>query len=200
MLSAEAGRRTAVRRRYRHRREPACERSRLGTPPVPVASLAKRQQSAQFSLSQPFNFTIVATMRANLSGDSRCVARHRAACSRVSVVRAAAAARPGGGRRGRRAWRPVQRILSRWPGGGRACNRRSPATAPAVADSKRVPFGQEEMQLSFAPLVKNTAPAVVNVYACSRCARSPSRAIRSSSSSSAISRCRSACSSRSAPA
>ena len=30
---------------------------------------------------------------------------------------------------------------------------------------KRVPFGREEMQLSFAPLVKQTAPAVVNVYA-----------------------------------
>ena len=28
-----------------------------------------------------------------------------------------------------------------------------------------VPFGQQEMQLSFAPLVKATAPAVVNVYA-----------------------------------
>jgi Do/DeqQ family serine protease len=30
---------------------------------------------------------------------------------------------------------------------------------------RRVPFGREEMQLSFAPLVKQTAPAVVNVYA-----------------------------------
>ncbi len=30
---------------------------------------------------------------------------------------------------------------------------------------KRVPFGREEMQLSFAPLVKNVGPAVVNVYA-----------------------------------
>ncbi|MFC5037439.1 DegQ family serine endoprotease [Tianweitania sediminis] len=30
---------------------------------------------------------------------------------------------------------------------------------------RRVPFGQEELQLSFAPLVKATAPAVVNVYA-----------------------------------
>ena len=33
---------------------------------------------------------------------------------------------------------------------------------------KRVPFGREEMQLSFAPLVKETAPAVVNVYASSK--------------------------------
>jgi Do/DeqQ family serine protease len=31
--------------------------------------------------------------------------------------------------------------------------------------ARRVPFGQQEMQLSFAPLVKATAPAVVNVYA-----------------------------------
>ncbi|MGS1092985.1 DegQ family serine endoprotease [Aquamicrobium terrae] len=30
---------------------------------------------------------------------------------------------------------------------------------------RRVPFGREEVQLSFAPLVKETAPAVVNVYA-----------------------------------
>ncbi len=30
---------------------------------------------------------------------------------------------------------------------------------------KRTPFGRAEMQLSFAPLVKQTAPAVVNVYA-----------------------------------
>src|SRR5262245_21205649 len=37
--------------------------------------------------------------------------------------------------------------------------------APATSPGKRVPFGQAEMELSFAPLVKNTAPAVVNVYA-----------------------------------
>ena len=36
------------------------------------------------------------------------------------------------------------------------------AAPPPPADSdKRVPFGREEMELSFAPLVKNTAPAVV---------------------------------------
>jgi Do/DeqQ family serine protease len=40
---------------------------------------------------------------------------------------------------------------------------------------RRVPFGREEMQLSFAPLVKETAPAVVNVYASkqARAMRSP---------------------------
>ncbi|BCH32593.1 serine endoprotease DegQ [Mesorhizobium sp. L-8-10] len=49
------------------------------------------------------------------------------------------------------------------------------ATNPAVEGlEKRVPFGREDMQLSFAPLVKNTAPAVVNVYASSKVqARSP---------------------------
>ncbi len=36
--------------------------------------------------------------------------------------------------------------------------------APADAN-RRVPFGRQEMQLSFAPLVARTAPAVVNVYA-----------------------------------
>jgi len=38
------------------------------------------------------------------------------------------------------------------------------ADKDAGAD-RRVPFGREEIQLSFAPLVKQTAPAVVNVYA-----------------------------------
>ena len=38
------------------------------------------------------------------------------------------------------------------------------AAAPAAPD-RRVPFGREEMQLSFAPLVKDTAASVVNVYA-----------------------------------
>ena len=39
---------------------------------------------------------------------------------------------------------------------------------------RRVPFGREDMQLSFAPLVKQTAPAVVNVYASQQVrARSP---------------------------
>ncbi|MET0596554.1 MAG: DegQ family serine endoprotease [Mesorhizobium sp.] len=42
---------------------------------------------------------------------------------------------------------------------------RPAAGAPAPADNRRTPFGRAEMQLSFAPLVKTTAPAVVNVYA-----------------------------------
>ena len=42
------------------------------------------------------------------------------------------------------------------------------------ADTRRVPFSREEMQLSFAPLVRETAPAVVNVYASQQVrARSP---------------------------
>jgi Do/DeqQ family serine protease len=36
--------------------------------------------------------------------------------------------------------------------------------APAMT-GRRLPFGRAEIQLSFAPLVKETAPAVVNVYA-----------------------------------
>lgn len=38
-------------------------------------------------------------------------------------------------------------------------------TSPAVAQDKTVPASQMEMQLSFAPLVKKTANATVNVYA-----------------------------------
>lgn len=46
--------------------------------------------------------------------------------------------------------------------------------ADAGQPVRRVPFGRQEMELSFAPLVKQTAPAVVNVYASSRVqARSP---------------------------
>ena len=37
-------------------------------------------------------------------------------------------------------------------------------SAPAAAE-KRLPAGREDMQLSFAPLVKRAAPAVVNIYA-----------------------------------
>ena len=38
------------------------------------------------------------------------------------------------------------------------------AALPALADSRVVPNSQGEMQLSFAPVVKRTSPAVVNVY------------------------------------
>lgn len=45
---------------------------------------------------------------------------------------------------------------------------------PSEAPQRRVPFTREEMQLSFAPLVEEAAPAVVNVYASSRVqSRSP---------------------------
>ncbi|MBD0416459.1 DegQ family serine endoprotease [Oryzicola mucosus] len=44
----------------------------------------------------------------------------------------------------------------------------------APAAPNRVPLGRDQMQLSFAPLVKQTAPAVVNVYASQQTrARSP---------------------------
>lgn len=38
-------------------------------------------------------------------------------------------------------------------------------TQPAQDAERRIPFARQEMELSFAPLVKATAPAVVNVYA-----------------------------------
>ncbi|MBA3446798.1 MAG: DegQ family serine endoprotease [Pseudaminobacter sp.] len=46
---------------------------------------------------------------------------------------------------------------------------------PPAPQGRRLPFGRAEIQLSFAPLVKETAPAVVNVYASrqARAARSP---------------------------
>jgi Do/DeqQ family serine protease len=51
--------------------------------------------------------------------------------------------------------------------------RDEPAAAPAP-QGRRLPFGRAELQLSFAPLVKETAPAVVNVYASQQVrARSP---------------------------
>lgn len=43
--------------------------------------------------------------------------------------------------------------------------RGSDGSGSTAGPDRRVPFGREEMQLSFAPLVKETAPAVVNVYA-----------------------------------
>ncbi|WP_274427151.1 DegQ family serine endoprotease [Chelativorans sp. YIM 93263] len=44
----------------------------------------------------------------------------------------------------------------------------------SASPERRVPFSSEEIQLSFAPLVRETAPAVVNVYASSRVrSRSP---------------------------
>ncbi|WP_309086525.1 DegQ family serine endoprotease [Chelativorans sp.] len=43
-----------------------------------------------------------------------------------------------------------------------------------AGETRRVPFGRDELQLSFAPLVREIAPAVVNVYASTRVeARSP---------------------------
>ena len=60
----------------------------------------------------------------------------------------------GCGRGDEHARRSVQRIAGRRPH-ARRLRRRPPHTAPAAADSKRVPFGRAEMQLSFAPLVKD---------------------------------------------
>jgi Do/DeqQ family serine protease len=63
-------------------------------------------------------------------------------------------------------------------GGGERGDRGAEAEAGAAeapTPGRRVPFGREEVQLSFAPLVRDTAPAVVNVYATqtARAVRSP---------------------------
>lgn len=50
-------------------------------------------------------------------------------------------------------------------GGKQPTENKTPEAGEAADAARRVPFGQQEMQLSFAPLVKSTAPAVVNVYA-----------------------------------
>ncbi len=44
-------------------------------------------------------------------------------------------------------------------------NRRNIQADESNSQTRRVPFGQQEIQLSFAPLVEQTAPSVVNVYA-----------------------------------
>lgn len=60
------------------------------------------------------------------------------------------------------------------PGIGQPATTTQVAPPPPADGDKRVPFGRQEMELSFAPLVKNTAPAVVNVYASQQVrARSP---------------------------
>jgi Do/DeqQ family serine protease len=54
---------------------------------------------------------------------------------------------------------------------GSSDNDKKPADSGAAQKDqtlRRVPFGREEIELSFAPLVKRTAPAVVNVYASSK--------------------------------
>ncbi|YBV97316.1 DegQ family serine endoprotease [Phyllobacteriaceae bacterium JZ32] len=47
---------------------------------------------------------------------------------------------------------------------GKTDNGQPPAPLPAPS-TKQIPLSRDDMQLSFAPLVKATAPAVVNVYA-----------------------------------
>lgn len=51
---------------------------------------------------------------------------------------------------------------------GQADNGAASRQSTAPEPQRRVPFGNEQIQLSFAPLVKETAPAVVNVYASSQ--------------------------------
>lgn len=71
----------------------------------------------------------------------------------------------------------MQELSNLLRGGGPA-DPPSPAADAApqagAAPARRVPFGRAEMQLSFAPLVREVAPAVVNVYASQTAkARSP---------------------------
>lgn len=49
--------------------------------------------------------------------------------------------------------------------------RQNDAQGAVERGGKRVPFGRQDIQLSFAPLVKQTAPAVVNVYASAKVAQ-----------------------------
>jgi len=60
----------------------------------------------------------------------------------------------------------VNNLLEDLFGGGNSRQKPPRPGNPADADApRRVPASQGEIQLSFAPLVKRTAPAVVNVYA-----------------------------------
>ncbi|MCT8996973.1 DegQ family serine endoprotease [Chelativorans intermedius] len=52
--------------------------------------------------------------------------------------------------------------------GGGLLQRLLPGSRDRQEATRRVPFSQDEIQLSFAPLVRKTAPAVVNVYASAR--------------------------------
>ena len=142
--------------------------------PGPLRNLRHCRQS------QPFNLH---NRRDNERAISRRIrdapSRHRAVCSRPSCWSLALLAPFGiasaeeGGTLGDLFRELLARRRIRRPRLRRS-RRTGAAPAPAAIDSKRVPFGRAEMELSFAPLVKNTAPAVVNVYASQKvAARSP---------------------------
>jgi Do/DeqQ family serine protease len=59
----------------------------------------------------------------------------------------------------------LQSLLGELLGREETAADQAPAAEQPADPQRRVPFGQQELQLSFAPLVQRTAPAVVNVYA-----------------------------------
>lgn len=62
-------------------------------------------------------------------------------------------------------WRPLSAVAQSSDQNSLTDLLRGSQDANPAEPAKRTPFGRAEMQLSFAPLVKSTAPAVVNVYA-----------------------------------
>ena len=184
----------------RHR-EPACERSWLGRRQFPSPTSPNRQQPAQFARSSLSISPIVATMRANLSGGIRDAPKGiEAVRTRAAVDRSAAAARHGCGRGDEHAWRPVQRIPGRRPhargcaaGRGTSAGRGRQQAGAVRPGRDAAVFRAAGQELPPRPSSTSTPRRMC------RHARH-SRAIRSSSGSSAISRCRRGCSSRWAPA
>jgi len=64
--------------------------------------------------------------------------------------------------------RPLEGLLDNLLGGaprGDAAQGNADQGNSSAQETTRLPESREEMQLSFAPLVRQTAPAVVNVYA-----------------------------------
>ena len=77
----------------------------------------------------------------------------------LSLALTVAAAQEAGGLRG------LLEDLRGGLGGAQGEARPAPAPEPQAPAARRVPLGEAEVQLSFAPLVERTAPSVVNVYA-----------------------------------
>ncbi|MEQ8402057.1 MAG: DegQ family serine endoprotease [Roseitalea porphyridii] len=80
----------------------------------------------------------------------------------LALALTVAAAQEAGGLRG------LLEDLRGGLGGAQDEARPAPAPEPQAPTARRVPLGEAEVQLSFAPLVQRTAPSVVNVYAARR--------------------------------
>jgi Do/DeqQ family serine protease len=72
---------------------------------------------------------------------------------------------PADGNGAPKPYTPPRSAQPQAPAPGPAAEASRPSLEDGLQPRRRIPFGREEMQLSFAPLVKRTAPAVVNVYA-----------------------------------